>query len=123
MLDKKYYVNGQIAHELVGDQLTYSFKNGKVKAKGTFINGLMEGEWLFYRDTGQLWQIGNFKNSKKNGSFIRYDRNDQVEYQETFENDTIIEHYNSQNGTINSKANFTIGFGLYSRIAFFERNR
>ncbi|MDI5898664.1 hypothetical protein [Flavobacterium yafengii] len=52
----------------------------------------MEGEWLFYRDTGQLWQIGNFKNSKKNGSFIRYDRNDQVEYQETFENDTIIKN-------------------------------
>jgi antitoxin component YwqK of YwqJK toxin-antitoxin module len=92
MLDKKYYVNGQIAHELVGDQLTYSFKNGKAKAKGTFINGLMEGEWLFYRETGQLWQIGNFKNSKKNGSFIRYDRNDQVEYQETFENDTIIKN-------------------------------
>lgn len=90
MLDKKYYVNGQIAHELVGDLLTYFFKNGKVKAKGTFINGLMEEEWLFYRETGQLWQIGNFKNSKKNGSFIRYDRNDQAEYQETFENDKII---------------------------------
>ena len=46
MLDKKYYVNGQIAHELIGEQLTYFFKNGKVKAKGTFINGLMEGEWF-----------------------------------------------------------------------------
>ncbi|WP_410503714.1 hypothetical protein [Flavobacterium sp. GT3P67] len=35
----------------------------------------MEGEWLFNLETGQLWQIENFKNSKKNGSFIRYDRN------------------------------------------------
>ncbi|TDE27220.1 hypothetical protein E0I61_15060 [Flavobacterium ranwuense] len=75
MLDKKYCVSGQIAHELVGDELTYFFKNGKVKGKGTFINRLMEGEWLFYLETGQLWQIENFKNSKKNGSFIRYDRN------------------------------------------------
>ena len=90
MLDKKYYVNGEIAHELIGEQLTYFFKNGKVKAKGAFINGLMEGEWIFYRETGQLWQIGNLKNSTKNGSFIRYDRNDQIEYQETFENDKII---------------------------------
>ncbi|MFV5684622.1 toxin-antitoxin system YwqK family antitoxin [Flavobacterium sp. GB2R13] len=90
MLDKKHYVNGQINHELVGDKLTYFFKNGKVKTKGTFINGLMEGEWLFYRETGQLWQIGNFKNSKKNVSIIRYNRNDHVEYQETFENDKII---------------------------------
>ncbi|MFV8369805.1 toxin-antitoxin system YwqK family antitoxin [Flavobacterium sp. LB2R40] len=92
MLDKKYYVNGQIAHELVGDQLTYFFKNGKVKARGTFINGVMEGEWLFYRETGQLWQIGNFKNSKKNGSFIRYDRNNQIEYHERFEIDKIIKN-------------------------------
>lgn len=90
MLDKKYFVNGQIAHELIGEYLTYYFKNGKVKAKGTFVNGRMEGEWIFYRETAQLWQIGNFKNSKKNGSFIRYDRNDQIEYQETFENDKII---------------------------------
>lgn len=74
MVGKKYYVNVQIVHELVRDQLTYFFKNGKVKAKGTFINGLMEEDWLFYRETGQLWQIGNFKNSTKNGSFIRYDK-------------------------------------------------
>lgn len=92
MLDKKYYVNGQIAYELVGDRLTYFFKNGKVKAKGLFINGLMEGEWLFYRETGQLWKVGNLKNAKKNGSFIRYDRNYQVEYQEIFENDKIIKN-------------------------------
>jgi antitoxin component YwqK of YwqJK toxin-antitoxin module len=90
MFDKKYYANGQLTHELVGNKLTYFFKNGKVKAKGTFIDGLMEGEWLFYRETEQLWQIGNFKNGKKNGSFIRYYRNDQVEYQETFDNDKII---------------------------------
>ena len=92
MLDKKYYVNGQLAHELVGDHLTYFFKNGKVKAKGAFINGLMEGEWIFYRETGQLWQVGNFKNSKKNGDFIRYDRNDEVEYQQTFASDKIIKN-------------------------------
>lgn len=92
MLDKKYFVNGQIAHELIGDKLTYFFKNGKMKATGPFIKGIMEGQWMFYRETGQLWQIGNFKNGKKHGSFIRYDRNDQVEYQETFENDKIIKN-------------------------------
>lgn len=88
--DKKHYVNRRIAHKLIGNHFTYFFKNGKVKAKGSFINDLVVGDWIFYRETRQLWQIGNFKNSIKNGSFIRYDRNDQIKHQETFENDTII---------------------------------
>jgi antitoxin component YwqK of YwqJK toxin-antitoxin module len=50
----------------------------------------MEGEWIFYRETGQLWQIGNFKNSKKHGHWIRYDRNNQIEYNETFIDNKIV---------------------------------
>ncbi|HEY4650582.1 MAG TPA: hypothetical protein VIG72_04165 [Pontibacter sp.] len=44
MLEKKFYTNGQPVHELKGSKLTYYYKNGKVKATGTFENGLMEGE-------------------------------------------------------------------------------
>lgn len=90
MLKKKIYTNGQKVYELVGNKLTYFFKNGKIKAEGPFENNLMEGEWKFYRETGQLWQVGNFKASKKNGSFIRYDKNDKLEYNETFLNDKLI---------------------------------
>jgi antitoxin component YwqK of YwqJK toxin-antitoxin module len=89
MLEKKYYANGQKIHELDGDRLTFYFKNGKIKAEGQYLKE-MEGEWRFYRETGQLWQIGNFKNGKKNGLFIRYDRSDKIEYQESFENGKII---------------------------------
>ena len=90
MLEKKFYTNGQPVHELKGSKLTYYYKNGKVKATGTFENGLMEGEWIFYRETGQLWQVGNFKNSKKHGSFVRYNRLGEVEYNETFELDKLV---------------------------------
>ncbi|WP_426096064.1 hypothetical protein [Flavobacterium sp. DSR2-3-3] len=72
-------MNGQIAHKLIGNHLTCFFKNRKVKAKNSFIIGLMEVEWIFYRETTKFWQIGNFKNSTKNGSLIRYHRNDQIE--------------------------------------------
>jgi antitoxin component YwqK of YwqJK toxin-antitoxin module len=61
-----------------------------MKATGLFVDNKMEGEWKFYRETGQLWQIGNFKDGKKNGPWVRYDKNDQLEYQETFENDKFI---------------------------------
>lgn len=87
MLTKKNYANGQKAHELAGTRLTYFFKNGKVKAEGGFVDDNMEGEWKFYRETGQLWQVGNFTRGKKNGSWVRYDRNGQLKYQEAFEND------------------------------------
>lgn len=44
----------------------------------------MEGEWKFYRENGQLWQIGNFLKNKKNGAFLRYDKAGNLEYDETF---------------------------------------
>ena len=90
MLDKKLYANGQKVYELDGNKLTYFFKTGILKAEGLFINGLMEGEWKFYRESGQLWQVGNFRNSKKNGLFIRFDKNNKLEYREVFEDDKVI---------------------------------
>ena len=67
MLDKKYYANGTPVYDLTGDRLTYYYKNGKLKAEGKYINDKMEGEWLFYRETNQLWQVGKFKDGMKGG--------------------------------------------------------
>ena len=92
MLDKKNYSNGQKVQELKGNRLTYFFKNGKVKVEGFFENNLMEDKWISYRETGQLWQVGNFKRGKKNGSWVRYDKNDSVEYKEYFENGVIVKN-------------------------------
>jgi antitoxin component YwqK of YwqJK toxin-antitoxin module len=90
MLDKKNYANGQKIHELTGNKLTYFFKNGEVKAAGLFQDDNMEGEWKFYRETGQLWQIGVFKKGKKNGPWVRYDRKGKLEYQESFMDDKVV---------------------------------
>lgn len=90
MLEKKLYANGQPAYELTGNRLTYFYKNGKIRATGNFVNNMMEGEWIFYRETGQLWQVGHFRNNRKHGEFIRYNREDKVEYQETFEDDKVV---------------------------------
>ena len=90
MLENKEYANGQKTFELVGNKLTYFFKNGKVKAEGTFENNQMEGEWKFYKATGQLWQVGNFANGKKNGTWKRYDKNGELEYMENFKDDKLV---------------------------------
>ena len=84
MLEKQHYTNGQKVFELVDGTLTYFFKTGKIKAAGTYLADKMEGEWHFYRDGGQLWQVGQFKGGLKHGSCVRYDRLSRVEYEETF---------------------------------------
>lgn len=92
MINKKDYSNGQKVQELNGNKLTYFFKNGKVKAEGLLINDKMEGEWKFYRETGQLWQVGNFKNDMKNGTWLRYNKNNKLEYHETFKDNKIVKN-------------------------------
>ena len=90
MMKNNTYSNGQKTFEQVGEELTYFFKNGKIKAEGISINGIMEGEWKFYRETGQLWQVGNFKEGQKHGSWIRYDKKGKLEYEETFTNGNLM---------------------------------
>ncbi|MEX2483876.1 MAG: hypothetical protein WED10_04935 [Brumimicrobium sp.] len=90
MMKKKEYTNGQKTYKLDGNKLTYFFKNGRIKAEGISEDGVMQGEWKFYRETGQLWQVGHFKNNQKHGRWTRYDKEANLEYDETFENGTLI---------------------------------
>ena len=90
MLKNKEYANGQKTYELVGNKMTYFFKNRKIKAEGILENDQMQGEWRFYRETGQLWQVGNFINNKKDGTWIRYDKDGKLEYSETFNNNKVV---------------------------------
>ncbi|WP_193708430.1 toxin-antitoxin system YwqK family antitoxin [Alkalibaculum sporogenes] len=90
MQNKEKYANGQAVYQYDGNKLTYFFKDGKVKALGISDNNIMEGEWKFYRGTGELWQVGHFLSGKKNGTWIRYDKNGQVEYSETFIDDQLV---------------------------------
>ncbi len=86
MMKQKTYANGQKTYEQKGDVLTYFFKTGEIKAVGKSVNDSMQGEWKFYRESGQLWQVGNFKDNLKHGKWIRYDKEDRLEYEEYFEN-------------------------------------
>lgn len=90
MMNKKQYVNGQKTYEQVGDKLIYFFKDGKIKAEGISIKGLMQGEWKFYRESGQLWQVGNFLDNVKNGKWVRYDKQGHIEFEEVFKQGAII---------------------------------
>ncbi|MBI4136519.1 hypothetical protein HY469_00495 [Candidatus Roizmanbacteria bacterium] len=79
------YNNGQIISEQKGDVLTYYHKDGKIKARGKYVDGLMQGKWIFNKKEGYLWNVGHFKDSKKHGKWIRYKSDGSVEKEEMFE--------------------------------------
>lgn len=85
-----HYKNGQPMYEQRGDIRTHFLENGKVKARGKMIEGKMEGEWIFNRASGELWQVGHFKNNQKQGNWVRYDRSGQKEYEAEFEADKLV---------------------------------
>lgn len=90
MLKKKEYANGQKVYTLEKDYLTYYFEDGTVKSKGPYIEEKMEGEWIFYRKTGDLWQVGHFKENQKHGQWVRYDKENQLEYDEVFDEGKLL---------------------------------
>ena len=89
MFDKKVYSNGQDVYKMEGDYLCYYYKDGNIKAKGLYINNLMEGEWKFFTETGIIWQVGSFKHGQKDGVWIRFDKGGEIIYNELFENKKI----------------------------------
>ncbi|MGB6179569.1 toxin-antitoxin system YwqK family antitoxin [Carnobacterium sp.] len=82
---KDQYKNGQIKQQIDRGIQTYYFEDGTIKATGPF-DGQMQGEWKFFRKSGELWQVGNLKQDIKNGPWIRYDRSGQIEKETIFEN-------------------------------------
>lgn len=90
MKDKAYYINGQKIYQQKGNVLTYFFKTGIIKAKGKFIKGFMEGKWIFNRENGQLWQVGNFKKGIKNGNWVRYNKVCTLEHQSIYKEGKLI---------------------------------
>jgi len=89
-MKNQYYANGQKVFEQKGNIRTYFFKTGTMRAKGKFVDGSMEGKWIFNRNTGDLWQIGHFLQNEKHGEWIRYDKKGTVEYHAEFVGGKLI---------------------------------
>jgi antitoxin component YwqK of YwqJK toxin-antitoxin module len=86
------YNNGQAVSEQKGDILTYYLKDGTVKARGKYIDGLMQGKWIFNKKEGYLWQIGHFDDQgKQHGLWVVYNQDGSVQKEKHFEHGKQIE--------------------------------
>ena len=83
------YSNGRAVSKQDGDVLTYFFEDGTVKAKGTYRAGIMQGEWIFNKKEGYLWQVGHFDNlGQKHGVWERYNPDGSLQTRQEFEHGT-----------------------------------
>lgn len=80
------YSNGQAVTQQKGETLTYYFENGEIKAQGKYIDGNMQGKWIFNKKEGYLWQIGYFDdNGKQHGSWTVFNKDGSVQKEKHFE--------------------------------------
>jgi len=56
------------------------------KKKGSFKNGKKDGSWISYHENGQLEFEGNYKNDKKEGSWVRYWDDGQLKFKGDYKN-------------------------------------
>jgi antitoxin component YwqK of YwqJK toxin-antitoxin module len=79
------YSNGQKVTEQTGDILTYYFEDGTIKAQGKLVDGIMQGEWIFNKKEGYLWQVGHFNEAgQKHGLWTRYNPDGSIQKEQNF---------------------------------------
>ena len=54
--------------------------------QGSFKNGKKDGSWISYHENGQLEFEGNYKNDKKEGSWVRYWDDGQLKFKGDYKN-------------------------------------
>ena len=85
-MDHTHYANGQKVYEMDGHTLTYFYRDGTLKAKGTFSDGHKQGLWQYFRKSGHLWKEGSYKNGKREGLWEQFSPEGQVEVEVRYEN-------------------------------------
>ena len=53
-------------------------KDGSIWAKGSMVEGVMEGYWEWFRKDGSIMRSGHFDSGKQLGKWTTYDKNGKV---------------------------------------------
>jgi len=102
----------------------YSYEDG-LKAKGNYINGSAEGEWLFYDEKEDVVLYSrSYKNGKPDGTWREYDRRIKTPMKEDVYKDGLIvetREYNS-NGSLKSESLYKDGLRTGNWTVFYSQN-
>lgn len=64
--------------ETSAEAYTKYHKDGSIWARGTMVDGVMEGYWEWFRKDGSKMRSGHFENGEQVGEWTTYDRQGQV---------------------------------------------
>lgn len=78
--------------ENVDDQVkaTYFHDNGTIEQQGNFVNGKLDGKWVFYSPEGNLQVIAEFKEGKKQGKW-QYFESSFITKEVEYKNNQIVQ--------------------------------
>jgi antitoxin component YwqK of YwqJK toxin-antitoxin module len=54
---------------VAGTDTTTCYPNGNIKFTGTYLDGEMHGEWVFYRADGSKLRSGSFDRGRQTGTW------------------------------------------------------
>lgn len=60
------------------------YPNGKVRFRGSNLQGQMHGPWEFFRTDGSLMRAGSFDHGRQTGTWRTYDRTGAIVKETTF---------------------------------------
>ena len=84
-MEDRFHANGQPARVIRDGVMTDYYKDAGLRAQGPVADGKMQGEWRFWRKTGELWQVCGFMDDLQHGELIRYARDGSVELRQWFD--------------------------------------
>jgi antitoxin component YwqK of YwqJK toxin-antitoxin module len=61
----------------VAEQTIYH-KDGSLYGKGEFVDGVMDGYWVWFRKDGSKMRSGHFKNGRQVGAWTTYDKTGKI---------------------------------------------
>jgi hypothetical protein len=108
---KIYYPTGElksisnyIHNSINGLELGY-FENGSLEYKGTYKEGLREGKWTYYYNSGNIMAIENLYNGKPfgNTTWFRPDKILEKHLFYSFEGVLYIKKYSSEGGCVSEQ--------------------
>ena len=119
-MEKVYYSNGQIKeiinykNEKMDGKYVLYYLSGNLYMKGKYKDGIRAEQWFQYFENGQPWTISPiYHEGKRNGKYIEYYENGDVLAEASFKDDKKngkLIHY-SETGEITLEGNFIMGDG------------
>ena len=73
-----------MANQAASTPQVVDYDNGKVKMRGSYLDGDMHGEWEWFRLDGSIMRSGTFDRGTQIGTWRTYDRAGKVVKETTF---------------------------------------